>query len=353
MRLGLAAALAVPVVASVASGAAKNPGSVTLATRGPVIAMAADGNRAALLIAQNKRWRIVVWDPRLGRVTPIGTLTDPGCSRYCGPGGGLALAGTRVVWEEAGAGNTLDTVVSSATLARRRTVSLGAGNWDFSFDGSGDEAFAPAGDGKLLAFTVQVHCADPESEGEPPCPSGREPGDVVAASVWRAARSGRCPSYADYRPFGHCARVAKVSGQLTVLAVDAGRIAARTDHGVRLLSAIGGLLRDFPVEGVRGAALSGNRLALRVGGGVSVYDTSSGEVVFREEGGDRLEDLQSGILVTTAAKTVKLRRLLDGRVATIRTRGFPRAQLERPGLFVAGGRRVTFTPMADLLRRLG
>ena len=353
MRRLFAAALAVLVVASVASAAPKTSGSAALATRGPVLAMAADGNRAALLVAVNKRWRIVVWEPRLRRVTRIATLTDSGCSRYCGPGGALALAGTRVAWDEASSGNTLDTVVSSATLARRKTVSLGAGNWDFSFDGSGDEALAPAGDGKLLAFTVQVHCADPETEGEPPCPSGREPGDVVAASVWRSARSGRCPSYADYRPIGHCARVAKRSGQLTVLGVDAGRIAARTDHGVRLLSATGGLLHDFPVENVRGAALSNDRLALRVGGGVSVYDTSSGEVVFREEGGDRLEDLQSGILVTTAGKTVRLRRLEDGRVATIRTGGVPRARLEPPGLFVAAGRRVTFTPLADVLRRLG
>jgi len=352
MRL-FVAGLAVLVVASVASGAPKSSGSVALVTRGPVLAMAADGNRAALLVAVKKRWRIVVWEPRRRRATPIATLTDPGCSRYCGPGGGLALAGTRVAWEEAGAGNTLDTVVSSATLARRRTVSLGAGNWDFSFSGSGDEALAPVGDGKLLAFTVQVHCADPDSGGDPTCPAGREAGDVIAASVWRVARSGRCPSYGDYRPFGHCARVAKVSGQLTVLAVDAGRIAARTDHGVRLLTATGGLLHDFPVENVRGAALSGNRLALRVGGGVSVYDTSSGEVVFREEGGTRLEALQSGILVTTVGKTVKLRRLEDGRVATIWTRGVPRAQLERPGLFVAAERRVTFTPMADVLRRLG
>src|SRR5262249_58215439 len=130
------------------------------------------------------------------------------------------------------------------------------------------------GDGKLLAFTVQVHCADPDSGGDPTCPAGREAGDVIAASVWRVARSGRCPSYGDYRPFGHSARVAKVSGQLTVLAVDAGRIAARTDHGVRLLTATGGLLHDFPVENVRGAALSGNRLALRVGAGGSGYDTS-------------------------------------------------------------------------------
>ena len=86
---------------------------------------------------------------------------------------------------------------------------------------------------------------------------------------------------------------------------------------------------------------------------MSVYDTSSGELVFREEGGGRLEDLQSGILVTAAGKTVTLRRLYGGRVATIDTRGVAHAQLEPSGLFVAAGRRVTFMPMADVLRRLG
>jgi hypothetical protein len=92
---------------------------------------------------------------------------------------------------------------------------------------------------------------------------------------------------------------------------------------------------------------------VRVGGGVSVYDTSSGELVFREEGGNRLEDLESGILVTTAGKTVVLRKLEGGRAKTIRTRGNPHAALEPAGLFIAVGRRVTFTPMADVLRRLG
>jgi len=46
-------------------------------------------------------------------------------------------------------------------------------------------------------------------------------------------------------------------------------------------------------------------------------------------------------------------RPAGGRTMTIRTRGVPQAKLEPAGLFVASGRRVAFTPMAAILRRLG
>ncbi len=350
-------AVALPLVVSVASAAPSSPPPPTLATRGPVVGLAADGARAALMVSGQGRWQIAVWEPQARRATPIHTITDPGCSRGCGPGGGLALAGTRVAWDESGGGNTLETTVSTATIARHRALSLGAGVWDWSLRGGGDEAFAPIGDGNLIAFTVQEHCADPEWEGEPPCPPGREVDDIVSATIWRAARRGKCPSYRDYSPLGHCARVAKANGKLTVLAVDAGRIAAQTDHGVRLLTASGKRLLDLPVADVRAAALSGNRLALRVPGAFQVYDTGSGELItsFPAEGSarlDRLQDLERGILVTAKQRTVTLRRLSDGRAATLPARGIARAQLEPPGLFVAGGRRVTFTPMRDVLRLL-
>jgi hypothetical protein len=215
----------------------------------------------------------------------------------------------------------------------------------------------PVGDGRLLAFTLEVRCGDPDSGGDPPCPPGREAGDVVAATVWRSARRGRCPDVTDYSP-GHCARVAKAKGELTVLAVDAGRIAARTDHGVRLLTGGGGRLRDFPAADARAAALSGSRLAVRVPGAVEIYDTGSGRLLrsFPVGGSarlDRLEDLDHGILVTAMGRTVTLRRLRDGRTARIHTHGSAHAQLERAGLFVAGGHRVSFIPMHDVLRLLG
>lgn len=38
---------------------------------------------------------------------------------------------------------------------------------------------------------------------------------------------------------------------------------------------------------------------------------------------------------------------------TVHTLAIPNAQLEPSGLFVASGRRVTFTPIAVIARRLG
>jgi hypothetical protein len=360
-RLLTAVALAVLLaVSGKAQSSARGSGASTptLRTGGPLVAVAADGHRVALMVSGKARWRILAWEPGSGRVTPIATIVDPGCSKGCGPGGSLALAGTRVAWDEFGGGNELETVVNTATLTRRRTTSLGVGSWDWSAGGGGDEAFGPSGDRKLVAFTVQVHCADPDSGGEPVCPAGRQPDEVVSATVWKVARRGRCPSYADYRPLGHCVRVAHANGELSVLAVDAGRIAARTDRGIRLLASTGLRLLDFPVANVRAAALSGNRLALRVPGAFEIHDASSGELLqsIPAEGSamlDRLEDLEHGILVTAMNETVTVRRLSDGRTATFELRGRAHAQLEPTGLFLAGGHRITFTPMASVLDRLG
>jgi hypothetical protein len=69
--------------------------------------------------------------------------------------------------------------------------------------------------------------------------------------------------------------------------------------------------------------------------------------------GVTLEDLEGDLLVTGSRDTVTVRRLGDGRTTTFRPGGTARGQLEQPGLFVAGKRRVTFTPMKALLRRLG
>jgi hypothetical protein len=139
-----------------------------------------------------------------------------------------------------------------------------------------------------------------------------------------------------------------------VLAVDAGRIAVRTDSGVRLLTAGGDVLQDFDVT-ARRAALSGNRLAVRTASAVEIYDTGSGKLTRRFPAAPRLtlQDLDGGTLVTASVRAVTLRRLSNRRTTTIRFARLVRAQLERSGLFVAAGRRVTFTPMREVLRRLG
>ena len=153
----LALAVVIPIVASVASAAPEASTPATLVTKRPVAALAADGGRAALVIPGRgadpaRRWQILVWEPASHRLLTIHTERDA----Y--PGEGVALAGTRVAWDDCSScyGNTLTTRVSSATLARRSAVSLGSD--DGTEVPSGGEVLAPSGDGKLLAYTDQQRC---------------------------------------------------------------------------------------------------------------------------------------------------------------------------------------------------
>ncbi len=350
--LGVAALLA-------ASAAAPSRTPVTVKTKGPVRSLAADGKRAAFVVhvrcgrsglcvgSEALCATVNVWAPSRGRATQL-EHTCP--NDFIPSTGGIALAGKRAGWVQTFFGMTdTETIVKTATLARPKPVivayALGG-----AYGNYGDAALAPVGDARLLVFTIERRCAEQGEDG-PPCPPGRRAGDVIAATIWRLPGHDRCPADSVVR---RCARVARADGELTVLAVDAGRIATRTDDGVSLLTAGGGRLRDFPVAKVRAGALSGSRLALRVPGAVEVYDTGSGQLVksYSVSSSERLEDLEHGILVTVKGRTVALRRILDGKTATIHTRGIAHAQLEPPGLFVAGGRRVSFAPMSRVLRML-
>jgi Tol biopolymer transport system component len=327
-----------------------SPRTFRAAAPGSILGLAADGRRVAVVVDFSPHCATVeVWKP--GR-RGVAALQRP-CTYVDGRiegTEGIALAGTRAAWLHLTGGNSLETIVVSATLARRKPVSIAyeASNAD---SGHGDFAQSPVGDGELLAFTIDRRCEDGEN-GDPPCPPGHKSGDHVAATVWRIGGHGRCPYQRP--PHGGCLRVAQADGELSVLAVDAGRIAARTDTGIRLLTKNGRVLRDFALRATT-AALSGNRLAIRTRRAVEVYDTDSGQLVARFPARSRLrlEDLDGDILVTASGRRVTLRRLGNGRTITIRKRRLAHAQLERPGLFVAAGARVTFTPRRDVLRRLG
>jgi hypothetical protein len=361
MRTLLAgAALGTLLVASVAVGADGAATPRTLATRGPVIALAADGDRAALVVRSSSRdshrpcTGVVVWEPMRHRIV---RLQRPRCNWGSTGSGteGVALAGTRAAWLNTDGGNTRETFVMTAPIARPKPVAVAYVFGDAA-GGYGTFARDPVGDGALLAFTVDRRCdRDGEINGRPQdqCPPGRNTGYVLEATVWRVAGRGDCPNSFD-PPVFRCSRVAEADGELSVLAVDAGRVAVRTESGVRLLTAGGAVLRDFGLR-VRAAALSGNRLAVRRADAIEIYDTGTGQRTARVPAARhlRLEDLDRDILVTALGRTVTLRRLGNGRTTTIRAEGTARAQLERPGLFVAAGRRVTFTPMRDVLRRLG
>jgi hypothetical protein len=338
--------LLVAAIAVAAPGAAKPH---TLTMRGPVSALAADGDRAAFMVRGRvpncdsfcRCWSVFVWEPIRRRVVQLRRCRDNAFKHDFLQT--AAIAGTRVAWVSFLPNPETDTYVMTATLARPSPVAVA--HTIFNADaGYGQSARKPAGDGALLAFTVDETCGGP-------CPPGRKKGDIVAATIWRVGGRDDCPVFFSRVP--RCSRVAQADGRLNVLAVDAERIAARTDRGLRLLTVGGEVLREFDVA-ARQAALSGNRLAVRTAAAIEVYDAGSGELTARFPAAPSvtLQDLDSGILVTASGRTVTLRRLSNRTTTTVHAHGFAYAQLERPGLFVASGCRVTFTPMRDVLRRL-
>jgi len=317
---------------------------------GSIEELAADGGRAAVIVEFDHGCAgVQVWEPARHRAVQL--------QHPCGPNSdvsnleatrGIALAGTRAAWLHLGGSNSLETDVLTATLAHPTSITL-ADEVSNSGDGVGNAASQPYGHRGLLAFTVDRRCdGDGTINGRPDdqCPAGGATGDVVAATVWRVGGQGSCPARASSP---RCTKVIQADGPRTVLAVDTGRIVLKTESGISLITAHGGLIRKFPVEATA-AALSGKRLALESTVGIEIYDTDSGDRTARFPAA-QLEDLEGDILVTSR-NAITLRRLGNGRTTTIHTRGPAHAQLEPPGLFVATTHTVTFTPMKDLARRL-
>jgi dipeptidyl aminopeptidase/acylaminoacyl peptidase len=325
-----------------------------LQSSGHIQTIAADGMRVAFIAGYDAGCAGVhVWEAARRRVVHLQRPCPPETGSLREGTFGPALAGTRAGWVHTGGGNFLETIALTATLNQKTPTALAWGS--ASEGGDGTVAGEPVGDGNLLVFTFDRRCtSDGDINGNPQaqCPPGRKTGDVVAATIWRVGGGERCPYQA--RGSGGCARVASADGELAALAVDGGRILARTDTGLRLFTETGAVVRDFPRKPTA-AVLSGNRVALRTAGAIEVYDVESGQLATRlpVERDVRLEDLEGEILVTASGKTVTLRRLGDGRTAAVRTRGPAHAQLEAPGLYVSSGRRITFTPMADVLQRFG
>jgi Tol biopolymer transport system component len=317
---------------------------------GTISELAADGGLAAIIFRAEPciDAGIEAWQPARRR---FARLAREGCgengSRYQ-PAHGLAVAGAHVAWLQVNGGNDLETSVVTATLGGSAPVHLGLETADGS--DLGDIAGEPVGGDGLLVFTVSYRCDhDPYDSN---CPPGRKTGDLVHGTIWRLGGRMRCGG--DENGPRRCTKVAQADGELTVLAAGSGRIAARTDQGVRLLTAEGKVVRDFPVA-AKAAAVSGNRLAVRVADAVEVYDTGSGRRTdrFPVPKAVSLQDLEGDILVTVSGTTATLRKLGNGRTATYQTAGPAKAALEAPGLYVAGAHRVTFTPMREVLRRLG
>jgi Tol biopolymer transport system component len=316
---------------------------------GTISELAADGDLAAIVFWAQPRIcpGVEAWERARRRVVRL--MREP-CGGEHGPrhagAHGLAVAAAHIAWLEEEGGNDLETLVVATTPRRRAPVTLAQ---KVAHGDLGDVAEVPVGGDGLLVFTVSRRCDEgPDGGG---CPPGRETGDLVHATIWRLGGKTRCGGKYGRRL---CTAVAQADGKLSVLAAGTGRIAARTDQGVRLLTAAGKVLRDFPVTATA-AALSGNRLALRTGEAVEVYDTASGRRTdrFPVPKAVKLQDLEGDILVTASGKTVTLRKLGNGHTVAFRTVGRAKGAIEKPGLYLAGARRVTFMPMREVLRRLG
>jgi hypothetical protein len=345
-------------LASLALGASSSPATVTAKffkppRGGSIQGLAADAGRAAVIVGFDRGCASVqVWEPAHGRAVelqhPCGPRSD--VSNIEGTTS-VALAGTRAAWLHEGGSNELEADVMTATLAQRTPV-LVAEAVSNSGDHHGDTASGPFGHGGLLVFTFDHRCdADGALNGTPEdqCPSGRATGDIVAATVWRVGGATRCPGGTSTRG---CTRVLKAGAERTVLAVDGNRIVVRTEDGVSVLDGRGNLIREFPVDS-EAAALSGSRLALQTAAGLEIHRIGTGEETTRFRA-THLEDLEGDILVTASGSRVTLRNLANGRTTTIQaTHAIVGAQLERSGLFVATATLATFTPMHDVLRRLG
>lgn len=345
------AAVGTIVVASIASAMPGPAKPRTLITRGPALALAADGDRAAFDVGlPGDCASLSVWEPTRGDVVHVRRRSR--CDGIHRNTHAVALAGTRVAWLWTTGGNFVETVIVTATLTRPKPVFVASGVSDDIAGTSGRFASPPISNGRLLVFGLERRCGAFEG-AQYPCPPRRKTGEIVAATIWRIGGRGLCPGTPSARPRG-CSQVATANSELTVLSVSAGRIAVRTETGMTLFSAAGRSLREFPVR-PQAAVLSGNRLAVRTTTAVEIYDTGTGGLLerFPATNGVRLQDLDGDVLVTASGPAVTLRSLRTNRTATIRVRGIALAQLERPGLFVAGSRRLTFTPRRDVMRRLG
>jgi Tol biopolymer transport system component len=317
-----------------------------LDVRAKIGAIAADGARIAFITGATRTDcdHIAIWTPSSRSVTR--RLPAP-CGRpreYLDTLGPVALAQTHVAWRsEECCGNNEYTHVSAARLPYPRSGGFGLADAAFG-GGGGTLADGPVGHGNLMTFAVEDFVCDEPAPGEEDCPPG--PTDTT---VWRLGGGGRCPS--DGRPVG-CSMVAKIDGEAHVLDVDAGRLVVGTPTDLEVLTVDGRIVRSLPL-GPDAAALSGNRLAVETIEGVDVYDIRSGRRTARFSGLSDLQGLEGDILVAAPAEGVVLRRLDTDRSITIAAGSDDRARLERPGLFLVGAHRITFTPMREILRRLG
>ena len=342
--------------ALVTSGGAAPAAGRTLATAGRIVALSADGPRVAVATTGLARAcdRVVLWNPAARTAGRWSAHTN--CGGGATSGGQaleeVALAGTRALWVESIAGNDQELALWSARPGQRPAMLAFVANGNGAGeDPAGDYLGHLHADGTLAAFDTWHVCdrIPPDAAAAPPC----APGQVGLQTLWRVTPAGK-------------RAIRRAPDTTFVAAVDAGRIAVQHDDGsVTLFSSSGSPTKTIAVpDGTfAGLALRGTQLAVVRNGALEIYSTTTGALVariaLRASPAPTLRDLDAGLAVVTAGRTVRVVRVSDGRnrvwAAPTAVVG---AQLERPGLWYAydvAGRtrgRVVFVPRAQIVARL-
>jgi hypothetical protein len=370
-RLLVPTALVALVVAAPFASSARKEDRV-LSARGAIQALAADGERVAVLVEPSRSApcaRVLVWTPGLRRV-------DRMRAPRCGEGSvrELALAGERLALIHADEGAYEAKVLYTATVSERKPVEAAA-SLARRDGGEGTHVGNLRGDGGLLAFNLWHQCTRRDDLQRPDrCPRGVSRG-IDSDSVWRFARTGEAAADCPERLLSRgtlpaCLPLQQTATARQLLAVDAGRLVVReADNGVMILGSNG---RNVLAIEPSGLALAGvlhsDDLVLLVRGeghqhSLDVFDAETGEQRARWEvpATPRLTDLHDGVAVYALHGIVHLQRIDDGREAVISPpgRGPVQAQLEANGLYysyrIADEQpgRVAFLPWDDVEERLG
>ena len=342
--------------ALVTSGAAAPKSTRTLATAGSVVALSADGPRVAIATTGLARAcdRVVLWNAVARTSARWAAHTNCGGGQTSGGQAlkEIALAGTRALWVESISGNNQELALWSARPGQKpamlafETNGNGAGG-----DPAGDYLGHVHADGTLAAFNTWRVCdrIPPGGGLIPPC----VPGQIGLQTLWRVTPAGK--------------RAIRQGADATfVAAVDAGRIAVQHDDGtVTLFSSSGApsTTLGLPDGKFAGLELGGAQLAAIRNGALEVYSSTTGALAERfalpASPTPTLRDLDAGLAVYTAGRTVHVVRVASGKNrAWAAPTAVVGAQLEGAGLWYAynvSGKtkgRIAFVPRAQVAARV-
>ena len=360
----LAPILSALVVAGLAAAASeRSPGTRTLAVGAAVRELAADSTRAAMLLGSSHSCSVLLWDAHTRRRVAVRER----CSGSPRDGtNGIAIGGARAIWIQTAGGNLLESQLRTATPAKQRPVTLAFVGADPDGEGSGTYLGNLRGEGSRFFFRMWETCSIAEGTAEP-CPPGLDSGDVVRSDIWTYAPggSGACPSDERTPPRG-CRVIVSGASDIALVAADRTRVALRLPSGaVELRNAKGALLQAFPIAPGRvDVALTANRLLVRRGTSLQVFDTQTGATGIGRTVpvGATLVGAKGGLALLLGGRVIYLVRLSDARLIRVAVPGTGRvrAQLGATGLFYSyiarRGRirgRLALLPRAALLRRFG